>query len=36
MARVTMPAASVQSPAFALAISPCANGTIKVSSVYAG
>jgi hypothetical protein len=36
MARVTMPGGSAQSPSFALAISPCGNGTIKVSPVYAG
>lgn len=35
-ASVTMPGATVASPTFALAIDPCNNGTIRVSSVYAG
>jgi Domain of unknown function (DUF4232) len=34
-ARVTMPGATSPSPAFALAIAPCANGTVRVSPVYA-
>jgi hypothetical protein len=32
---VTMPGATTGSPAFALAIAPCNNGTIRVSPVYA-
>jgi Domain of unknown function (DUF4232) len=35
MARVTMPGSSSASPSFALAIAPCANGTVRVSPVYA-
>lgn len=34
-ADVTMPGASTASPTFQLAIAPCANGTIRVSPVYA-
>jgi len=34
-ASVTMPGATSGSPAFALAIAPCNNGTIRVSPVYA-
>jgi hypothetical protein len=34
-ASVTMPGATSGSPAFALAIAPCDNGTIRVSPVYA-
>ncbi len=34
-AAVTMPGATTSSPLFPLAISPCNNGTIKVSPVYA-
>ena len=35
MATVTMPGATTSSPTFAFAISPCSNGTIRVSPVYA-
>jgi hypothetical protein len=33
---VTMPGSTTASPTFQLAISPCGNGTIRVSPVYAG
>ena len=35
IATVTLPGATTPSPTFALAISPCNNGTIRVSPVYA-
>ena len=34
-ATVTMPGSATASPRFALAVAPCANGTVRVSPVYA-